>query len=316
MYSQSVSDSITDVSYYIKKKRGFPSLTDVGVMDILLGGEGFGFKINASKAQGSDRDHFFKVNNVSVKIRNFGIKVKRSTHKVLFKMFKSVLYRAIRPTLEKVLEGKIRELFTKGDAFAYEVHTEAKRAMDARRAESEKPPNAYARYLDAVRYRLAERKKQAKAQTSARGATVHIAATDENSVFPDVILPHSLSDKATWYHNIAMAGERWDSPIFLIGKARQSPDIPKPSSISRKSHETADGRMNERQRRHDTEDDGHTEAGRPKERPFTHIGGGSTSAYGEAAEGAGPEVSAAPRTFTEINRGSQAAAGQGNASGD
>merc|ERR1711939_703239 len=32
---------LRDVAYYVRKKQGFPSVTDKGVMDIFLGGEGF-----------------------------------------------------------------------------------------------------------------------------------------------------------------------------------------------------------------------------------------------------------------------------------
>lgn len=65
---------MTDVSYYIKKKRGFPSITDKGVMDIFLPGNGLSFKIAAATAEKSDRQHFVKLEKVTVDIKTLNIK--------------------------------------------------------------------------------------------------------------------------------------------------------------------------------------------------------------------------------------------------
>lgn len=40
-----VQMDLKDVSYYVKKKQGFPSITDKGVVDIFLGGTGLSFKV-------------------------------------------------------------------------------------------------------------------------------------------------------------------------------------------------------------------------------------------------------------------------------
>jgi hypothetical protein len=40
-----VQMDIRDVAYYVKKKQGFPGITDKGVMDIFLGGTGLSFKV-------------------------------------------------------------------------------------------------------------------------------------------------------------------------------------------------------------------------------------------------------------------------------
>jgi hypothetical protein len=57
---------LRDVSYYVKRKQGFPSITDLGVADIFLGGSGLSFKMKLSTAEKSDRQNFFKVDKVNV----------------------------------------------------------------------------------------------------------------------------------------------------------------------------------------------------------------------------------------------------------
>lgn len=60
---------LKDVAYYVKKKEGFPSVQDTGVMDIFLGGTGLSFKMKIETADKSDRHNFFKVNSVDSTLR-------------------------------------------------------------------------------------------------------------------------------------------------------------------------------------------------------------------------------------------------------
>jgi len=73
---------LRDVSYYVKRKEGFPSVTDKGVMDVFMGGTGFSFKVEMETADKDDSIHYFKINKVSTDIKNLSIKLKKSNHKV------------------------------------------------------------------------------------------------------------------------------------------------------------------------------------------------------------------------------------------
>jgi hypothetical protein len=118
---------LRDVSYYVKRKQGSLKLTDLGVMDIYLGGSGFSFKLKLSTAQPEDRHNFFRVDKVDVDVQNFNIKVKKSKHKALFSIFKPLMIKLIRPGLQKVLEKQIKDQFSQFDALAYEIKKEADR---------------------------------------------------------------------------------------------------------------------------------------------------------------------------------------------
>ncbi|EYE92753.1 uncharacterized protein EURHEDRAFT_379885 [Aspergillus ruber CBS 135680] len=232
-----IQADLTDVSYYLKKKKGFPSVTDKGVMDILLGGEGFGFKIAASIANKEDREHIVKVDKVSVDIHNMDIKLRKSKHKVLFKTFKPLLFKIVRPTLEKVLEQKIRESFITADNFARDVHNEAQKAEElAKKNDTEDKTSIYARYLDVCRRKLSDKRKKAQEEASKRDTKVQTTATLRDSQFPEIKLPGSVTTKATEYADLAEKGERWESPVFSLGNASESTDVPKPAPITRKPH--------------------------------------------------------------------------------
>ncbi|KAL2860733.1 uncharacterized protein BJX67DRAFT_386370 [Aspergillus lucknowensis] len=240
-----IQADLRDVSYYIKKKQGFPSITDTGVMDIFLGGEGFSFKIAASTAQKKDRQNFVKLDKVNVKLDQIDIKLKKSKHKVLFTIFKPLLFRIVRPVIQKVLEKQIRDAFTKGDAFAYDVHTEAKRVKGYVQENPEDAPNVYNRYMNAFRAKMEEGRRKTE-QAAKRDTKVQTTTTLDGSLFPDIKLPGGITTKATEYDELAKKGERWESPIFTIGSASESTNIPKPDDITRKPHTTAEGKLRDR----------------------------------------------------------------------
>lgn len=211
-------------------------------MDILLGGEGFGFKIAASTAQKGDDHHFLKVDNVSVNIHNMDIKLKKSKHKILFNVFKPMLFSVVRPAIETVLQKQIQEAFVKGDEFAYDVHLEAKRAQESTKADPENQRNAYSRYMDAIRARMSAKKEEENKKPK-RDTKIKTAFTLHDSLFPNVPLPGAVSTKATEYANLAKKGDRWETPVFSIGSAKESTDIPKPAAISRKPHQAAESKL-------------------------------------------------------------------------
>ncbi|EXJ78790.1 hypothetical protein A1O1_09192 [Capronia coronata CBS 617.96] len=227
---------LRDVAYYIKKKQGFPSVTDKGVMDIFLGGEGFSFKIAARNAQKADRTHFVAVDKVDVTIKNLNIKLKQSNHKLLFKIAKPLLLKVMRPVIQKIIEKQIKDNFEKLDAFAYTVYQEVERAKTAAKEDPENAPNIFQSYVNAVQAKLTEKKEKTKEVASK--TNVNVAVTKQDSMFKNISLPGGISTKATEYKELAAKGERWESPIFSIGSAKETSGIPKAKKVTRKPHST------------------------------------------------------------------------------
>lgn len=172
-----VQMDLKDVSYYVKRKQGFPSLTDTGVMDISLAGEGFSFKIAASNAHKKDRQHFAKIDKVEVDVKNLKIKVKQSNHKLLFAIAKPILLKVMRPVIQKVLEKQIRDSFTQADEFLYQINTEANKAIDRAKAnpDPDNVTNIYKEYVTAIQKKLTAKKEAAEQKVSqTKGKIQHI----------------------------------------------------------------------------------------------------------------------------------------------
>jgi hypothetical protein len=230
---------LKDVSYYFKKKQGFPSLSDTGLVDIKLAGSGLSFKIKLSTADKKDRRNFFKVDTVDIDIKNFDIKVKKSKHKLLFSLFKGIMLKALRPVIQKALEKQIRDSFHQLDSYLYSIKIEADRAKEQVKDDPEQAQNIYARYVEAAKKKMTEKKQ--KAEEVAADKKVNVATTRETSLFPDVKLPGGISTKATEYKNLAKTGDKWGSPIFTIGSAKRTESLPAPSEIRRKPHRVTEG---------------------------------------------------------------------------
>lgn len=225
---------LRDVSYHIVRKQGFPSITDTGVADFLLAGEGLSFRMKCSTADKRDSQKYFKIDKVDVDVQQLNVKLKQSSHKLLFKMFKPIMLRVLRPALQKVVEASIKDQGNKLDTLMYQIKQEADRAAQEARSDPERVPNIYNRYYNALQKRMLQNKE--KAQQAASDKKFNMAMTMEDSIFPDVKLPGGISTKATEYRELARKGERWESPVFSIGKANKSTDIPEAPKIQRKTH--------------------------------------------------------------------------------
>ncbi|KAF2011431.1 hypothetical protein BU24DRAFT_426515 [Aaosphaeria arxii CBS 175.79] len=239
-----VQMDLRDVSYYVKRKQGFPSITDKGVMDVFMGGSGFSFKVEMETADKDDKIHYFKINKVTSDIQNLQIKLKKSNHKLLFSLFKPLLLKVMRPVIQRVLEQQIKNNVNQLDAILYDIKTEAEKAeAEAKRnPDLENLQNIYQRYATAANQRVMQGKqKKDKLEQRAKNTKVNVAVTKEDSIFQNISLPGGISTKATEYKQLAAKGDKWESPVFSIGSAKESTSLPKIATVQRKPHGPAGG---------------------------------------------------------------------------
>ena len=233
------------MSYYVKRKQGFPSITDKGVCDVFMGGSGLSFKVEMETADPSDRIHLFKVNKVNVEIKNLSIKLKKSNHKLLFGLFKPLLLKVMRPVLQKVLERQIKDNANQLDSLLYQVKAEVDRAAeDAKNnPDPENIQNIYQRYLTAINKRIMQGKQKDELVVKTEEKRVNVAVTQHDSIFKNISLPGGISSKATEFKELAAKGDIWESPVFSIGSAKESSNLPKAEYVTRKPHNTAMGQI-------------------------------------------------------------------------
>lgn len=237
-----VQMDLRDVSFYVKRKKGFPSITDQGVAHLFMGGEGFSFRMKLSSADEKDRQHFFKVDKVDADVKHLNIKLAKSNHKLLFGLFKPIMLKVLRPVMQKTAEKQIKDQFNQFDQILYLIKQEADRALEEARADPENIPSIYRRYLDAAQKQALKSKQEAeKVAAKMADKKVNVAVTQEDSVFQNIHLPGGISSKATEYKELARKGEKWESPVFSIGSSSKSTDIPVAPAVTRKPHPATNG---------------------------------------------------------------------------
>ncbi|KAL7626096.1 hypothetical protein AAE478_002866 [Parahypoxylon ruwenzoriense] len=229
-----VQMDLRDVSFYVKRKQGFPSITDTGVANIRMGGDGFCFRLKLSTADEKDSQNFFKIDKVDVDVKHLQIKLVKSNHKILFSLFKPIMLKVLRPVVQKIAEKQLKEQFNQFDRLLHQIKQEADRALQEARADPENAPSIYNRYVNAAQKQLLKNKK--KAEAVAADKKVNMAVTKEDSIFPNIHLPGGISSKATEYKELARKGEQWESPVFSIGAALKSVNLPSAPQVIRKPH--------------------------------------------------------------------------------
>ncbi|KAK9312585.1 hypothetical protein V1524DRAFT_410647 [Lipomyces starkeyi] len=235
---------LKDACYYVHKKAGFPSIRDTGIADFFLGREGISIKMHLSTTDSKNRNSFFNVDNVEVKIKDLEVKLKKSNHKLLFSIFRPLLIAVAKPGLQRVLQKQILETFDKLDETAYKIHIDKKRiAADMRQnPDVEKEPSTFLMYLDAAKSEILRQKKEREmeAKGTKPEGKVNVAMTRDDTILKNVVLPTGYtSTKATMFKKMAAEGDRWKSKVFSIGTAAPSKEFTVPVDISRRSREEA-----------------------------------------------------------------------------
>ncbi|KAI3329555.1 hypothetical protein F4824DRAFT_381410 [Ustulina deusta] len=236
-----VQMDLRDVSYYVKRKEGFPSISDQGVANLFLGGEGLSFRMKLSTADPKDRQHFFKVDKVDADVQHLKVKLVKTKHSLLFGLFKPIMLKLMRPMVQKIAEKQIKDQFNQMDQTLYLIKQEADRALEEALADPEHAPNIYRRYVNAVQKQMLQNKQKAQQAAAKVDKKVNVAVTKEDSIFQNVHLPGGISSKATEYKELARKGEKWESPVFSIGSSDKSTDIPVAPKVTRKEHTTNGG---------------------------------------------------------------------------
>ncbi|KAK9486198.1 hypothetical protein V1527DRAFT_423054 [Lipomyces starkeyi] len=240
-----VQCDLKDACYYVHKKAGFPSIRDTGIADFFLGREGISIKMHLSTTDSKNRNSFFNVDNVEVKIKDLEVKLKKSNHKLLFSIFRPLLIAVAKPGLKRVLQKQILETFDQLDETAYKIHLDKKRIeADMRQnPDVEKEPSTFQMYLDAAKSEIL-RQNQKEREMEAKGTKpkgkVNVAMTRDDTILKNIVFPSGYtSTKATMFKKMAGEGDRWKSKVFSIGTATPSKEFTVPVDISRRSREEA-----------------------------------------------------------------------------
>ncbi|KAI1788073.1 hypothetical protein LXA43DRAFT_974992 [Ganoderma leucocontextum] len=101
-----IQADMRDVAFYFKKKTGFPKLSDSGLADVLLGGEGLTVTAHIASAD-KDRSSVFKVKSVHVKVGTLKFSIRDSKHDVLYKTLRPLATGLVKRQLQKAITDAV-----------------------------------------------------------------------------------------------------------------------------------------------------------------------------------------------------------------
>lgn len=236
-------------------------------MDVQLANTGLDFKIHMETADKTDGAHFFKVTNVDVKISNLKLTFREQHHPILTKVA-SLLAKGsvLSGPIKKVLETKIKQAVSDADAFAYQIHQDVQKAKASAKNDPQNAQNVFKQYFNAYQQRMTRRKRDtekkkedAKAKAAEKEVQTNIAFMKDQRISKNwnngkglpideqEKNPNSGSGRFTLktqeYNKLAHDGNKWESPVFSIGSARESTNLPKVSPVSRKPHDATPSKL-------------------------------------------------------------------------
>jgi hypothetical protein len=85
------------------------------------------------------------------------------------------------------------------------------------------------------------KQKKEQMKEKSKDTQVNMAVTQHDSIFKNISLPGGISSKATEYKELAAKGDKWESPIFSIGSAKETSSLPQAPKVTRKPHGRAGG---------------------------------------------------------------------------
>jgi hypothetical protein len=101
-----IQADMRDIAFWFRKKTGIPKLSDSGLADVILGGEGVTATVELVSA-GNDRSSVFHVRNVHVKVDTLKFSIRDSKHDLLYKTLKPLATGLVKRQIQKAIADSI-----------------------------------------------------------------------------------------------------------------------------------------------------------------------------------------------------------------
>ncbi|KAM5543234.1 hypothetical protein V8D89_003108 [Ganoderma adspersum] len=191
-----------DVAFYFHKKTGTPKITDSGVADILLGGEGLSITAHLVSAD-RDRTSVFRVKDVQTSIQTLKFAIRDSKHDTLYKVLAPLATSLVKRQLQRVIANAVRTALEYVDGQLVNVRdqmAEAKAGEDTSRRQ-------------VLMEQLTHRKKKAQKEEEQEeaGRKFKVSARPGGELMPEVGHSGGWVKRAQEQEKSALTGEEWRS---------------------------------------------------------------------------------------------------------
>ncbi|PCH41878.1 hypothetical protein WOLCODRAFT_137602 [Wolfiporia cocos MD-104 SS10] len=206
-FSQIQAD-MRDVAFYFRKKSGFPKLTDSGLADVLLGGEGLSVTAHVASA-GKDSSSVFKVKNVHVKVGTLKFSIRDSKHDLLYKTLRPLATGLVKKQLQKAISDAVRTGLEYVDGQLVAVRDRMQEASD-------NPELSRTQALQDLFQRKKEEAQSVKSKADDKSGQFKMVNKRDSAILPNAGRPEGWANRAQERSDAATKGEGWRSEAFTI----------------------------------------------------------------------------------------------------
>ncbi|TRM64115.1 hypothetical protein BD626DRAFT_547830 [Schizophyllum amplum] len=199
-----IQADMRDVAFYFRKKTGMPKISDSGLADVVLGGEGVTATVHLSNTK--DTSSVFKVKNVKVNVDSLKFSIRDSKHDLLYKTLKPLATGLVKKQIEKALKDAI----TTGMEYVDGQLVGVRDRMEAAKQSDEQSRR------DVLMQLFQSKKDEASTKTKETDAQFKFATNKRSSLLPDKGHPSSIVNRTSEREEAAKHGKDWRSDAFTI----------------------------------------------------------------------------------------------------
>ncbi|RPD56928.1 hypothetical protein L226DRAFT_573722 [Lentinus tigrinus ALCF2SS1-7] len=203
-----IQADMRDVAFYFKKKAGFPKLSDSGLADVLLGGEGLTITAHVASAD-KDRSSVFKVKNVHVKVGTLKFSIRDSKHDLLYKTLRPLATGLVKKQLQKAIADAV----TTGLEYVDGQLTGVRDRMAEAKASEDK---SRTQVLQEMFQHKQEEALSVKSKADDKGSHFKIVSRRDSALLPQQGHPAGWVNRTQEREDAAMRGKDWRSDAFTI----------------------------------------------------------------------------------------------------
>lgn len=211
-FSQIQAD-MRDVAFYFRKKTGIPKLSDSGLADVVVGGEGVSVTAHIVSSS-KDKTSVFNVKSINVKVDSLKFSIRDSKHDFLYKTLKPLATGLVKKQIQKAIHDGVRTglEYVDGQLVAVRDRMEVAQAQEG-------SDGVEAKSRMQVLQEMFQRKKEeseSTASTKTRDSQFKVVTKRDSSILPDTSHPSGWVNRGSDRVEAASKGNDWRSEAFTI----------------------------------------------------------------------------------------------------
>ncbi|TFK35771.1 hypothetical protein BDQ12DRAFT_307288 [Crucibulum laeve] len=201
-----------DVAFYYRKKTGIPKMSDSGLADVLLGGEGLSATVTLGSAT-RDPSSVFKVVDVQVKVDTLKFSIRDSKHDFLYKTLRPLATGLIKKQIQKAIHDGLTTALQYVDGQLVGVRD---RMKAAKVNEGESRTQVLKELFENKKEEASIKASKASDKAAERNSQFKIVSDKRQSLLQNTGHPAGWVNKTTEKQEAASQGKEWRSDAFTI----------------------------------------------------------------------------------------------------